>query len=86
MSGWLRHVYSPWMEWYWQCLLLPLLYKTGALLACGMSDMLTWSEVATRHVYSPWMEWYWQCLLLPLLNKTGPCSPVACLPCSPGQR
>ncbi len=36
-----RHVYSPWMEWYWQCLLLPLLYKTGALLACGTSAMLT---------------------------------------------
>ncbi len=183
VSGWLRHVYSPWMEWYWQCLLLPLLYKTGAVLACamsamltwsevgtggvwmaasrvqsrdgvvlqclllpllyktgavltcGMSAMLTWSEVGTRHVYSPWMEWYWQCLLLPpplqdggparlchvrhahlvrgryrrcldgwltctvpgwsgtgsvssspSSTRWGPCSPVPCLPCSPGQR
>ena len=51
MSSWLRHMYSPWMEWYWQCLLLPLLYKTGAVLACGMSAMLTWSEVGTGGVW-----------------------------------
>ncbi len=30
--------------------LLPLLYKTGAVLACGMSAMLTWSEVGTGGV------------------------------------
>ena len=65
------------MEWYWQCLLLPLLYKTGAVLACAMSAMLTWSEVGTGGV---WMAAsrvqsrdgvVLQCLLLPLLYQTG---------------
>jgi hypothetical protein len=141
VSGWLRHVYSPWMEWYWQCLLLPLLYKTGALLACAMSAMLTSSEVGTGGV---WMAascvqsldgvvlavsppppplqdggrarvWhvchahlvrgrYRRCLAgcvtctvpgwsgtgsvscSPSFTRRGPCSPVACPPCSPGQR
>lgn len=45
VGGWLRLVYSPVVEWYSQCLLLPLLYKVAALVACIMSAMLTWSEV-----------------------------------------
>ena len=42
----MRLLYSPTVEWYCHCLLLPFLFKMAAMVACVMSAMLTWSEVS----------------------------------------
>ena len=38
-------VYTPRLEWYLECLVVPLLYRTSAIIAVSLSVMLTWSEV-----------------------------------------
>jgi len=44
-KSWYSMVYTPMVEWYWECRAVPFLYRTFAGLACVMSVMLTWSEV-----------------------------------------
>eukprot|EP00095_Tigriopus_kingsejongensis_P000213 maker-scaffold55_size446313-snap-gene-0.15 protein:Tk00213 transcript:maker-scaffold55_size446313-snap-gene-0.15-mRNA-1 annotation:"lmbr1 domain-containing protein 2-like protein" len=40
-----RTIYTPTMEWYWKCLLMPLVLRFAASIAVIMSAMILWSEV-----------------------------------------
>ena len=41
-----RYIYTSKVEWYWKCLLRPLLLRIGAGLAAIMSVLIVWSEVS----------------------------------------
>jgi hypothetical protein len=47
-----RKVFNPTMEWYWKCLVLPLLLRVAAGAAAVMSAMLIWSEVMLLNIMS----------------------------------
>ncbi|XP_050677725.1 LMBR1 domain-containing protein 2 homolog isoform X2 [Leptidea sinapis] len=40
-----RILYSPVLEWYWECLIKQYFLKTMAVITCAMSLMVVWSEV-----------------------------------------
>jgi len=40
-----RYVYTSKVEWYWKCLLRPLLLRIGAGMAAIMSVLIVWSEI-----------------------------------------
>jgi len=40
-----RTLYSPVVEWYWKCLVKPILLKVGAAVATLMSILIIWSEI-----------------------------------------
>jgi len=44
-TGFMSYVFTPSIEWYTRCLVVPLMYKVMAVVAMCMSVMLTWSEV-----------------------------------------
>ena len=44
-----RYIYTSKVEWYWKCLLRPLLLRIGAGLAVVMSILIVWSEVRLFH-------------------------------------
>lgn len=37
--------FNPSLEWYWKCLLSPLMLRAAALVSCLMSVLIIWSEV-----------------------------------------
>ncbi len=47
-----RTIYNPTIEWYWKCLLSPLLLKMGAGIAAIMSVLIIWSEVRNLKISS----------------------------------
>jgi hypothetical protein len=42
-----RTLYNPTLEWYWKCLISPLLLKMASCLAVLMSVLVVWSEVSS---------------------------------------
>jgi len=38
-------LYSPTVEWYWRCLVSPLLLRLAACLTAAMSFLVVWSEM-----------------------------------------
>ena len=55
-----RYIYTSKVEWYWKCLLRPLLLRIGAGLAVMMSVLIVWSEVCLfcQHHFSQIMFLY----------------------------
>ncbi len=44
-----RTIFNPTIEWYWKCLLSPLLLRAAAGVAAVMSVMVIWSEVSPSY-------------------------------------
>jgi hypothetical protein len=40
-----RTIYNPTVEWYWKCLVSPIMLRVAAGSAAVMSAMIVWSEV-----------------------------------------
>ena len=38
-------LYSPTVEWYWRCLVSPLLLRLAACITAAMSFLVVWSEM-----------------------------------------
>ena len=47
-----RTVWNPSVEWYWKCLLSPLLLRLAAGTAALMSALIIWSEVSFQHNFN----------------------------------
>ena len=48
-----RTFFNPAVEWYWKCLLMPILLRVGAVFSTVMSVLIIWSEVSpiVLHVF-----------------------------------
>ena len=46
-----RYIYTSKVEWYWKCLLRPLLLRIGAGMAAIMSILIVWSEVSLSRYF-----------------------------------
>jgi len=48
-----RALYNPAVEWYWKCLISPILLRAASVIAMVLSCMIVWSEVTFFSIHPP---------------------------------
>ena len=48
-----RALYNPTVEWYWKCLVSPILLRAVSIIAMLLSCMIVWSEVTFFSIHPP---------------------------------
>ena len=48
-----RALYNPTVEWYWKCLISPILLRAASVIAMVLSCMIVWSEVTFFSIHPP---------------------------------
>ena len=48
-----RALYNPTVEWYWKCLVSPILLRAVSVIAMVLSCMIVWSEVTFFSIHPP---------------------------------